>query len=100
MKRYEFRLWFANALIIVAALVLVVLLFIRFVPGVAAATWLLPALTILVCVFALSFAVVETVVIYRTWKSESPGEADKPDVPPLPEPQREASQDPSPPEQP
>lgn len=100
MKRYEFRLWFANALMIVAALVLVVLLFMRLFPGASSAAWLLPALTILVSVCALAFAVVEAIIIYRTWKAESPGDAVKPDVPPKPEPQREASQDPSPPEQP
>ena len=99
MKRYQFRLWFANALIIIAALVLVFFLFIRFVPGVSSAAWLLPALTVLVCACALAFAAVEASAIYRAWKSESSGGAARPDIPPQPELQREKNPDPSPPEQ-
>jgi hypothetical protein len=98
MKRYEFRLWFANALMIVAALVLAVLLFLRLVPGVSSAAWLLPALTVLVSACALAFAAVEAVFLYRTWKAESPDAAIR-DIAPPPETTPESEPDRSPTEQ-
>ena len=98
MKRYKFQIWFAHALIFVAALVLVVLLFVRFVPGVSSSVWILPALTILVSVCALVFAIFEAIVICRTWKLESSGTAEKQDAPSQPE-QQETRRDPSPPDE-
>jgi len=72
MKRYGFRLWSANALAVVALLVLLVFLLGHFVPGLAQpADALLPALTVLVCACSLLFAVVEAVFLYRSWRSAS-----------------------------
>ncbi len=72
MKQYGFRLWFANALIVVSALVLVVFLLEQVLPGFQeAASWLIPILVLLVCVSALVFAAFEAIFIYRNWKKET-----------------------------
>ena len=68
MKQYGIRLWLANALIVVALVVLVVFLIGQFAPSAAdAINALLPVLAVVVSVCALSFAVMEAILLYREW---------------------------------
>lgn len=74
MKRYGFRLWFANLLIVVSALTLTVLLLGQYVPALAKTTAeLLPPMTLLSAALAFLFAVSEAIFLYRNWKSSSRG---------------------------
>ncbi|NLI54853.1 MAG: hypothetical protein GX417_11145 [Clostridiales bacterium] len=77
MKRYGFRLWFANLLLVVAALVLAVFLLGRLVPALSdTVNALQPVLIVVVSVCALAFAVVEAISIYRNWKASAKKSAD------------------------
>ena len=72
MKRYGFRLWFANLLIVVSALTLTVLLLGQYVPALAqTAEKLLPPMTLLCAALAFLFAFSEAVFLYRSWKASS-----------------------------
>lgn len=72
MKRYGIRLWLANALIVVALVVLVVFLIGRFVPSAAdAVDALLPVLAVVVSACAILFAVLEGILLYREWVQAS-----------------------------
>lgn len=72
MKRYGIRLWLANALIVVALVVLVVFLIGRFVPSAAdAVDALLPVLAVVVSACAILFAVLEGILLYRDWVQAS-----------------------------
>lgn len=72
MKQFRYRLWFANALIVAALLVLCVLLAGQLAPTFAGtATALLPALAIIVSTCALAFALLEAVLLYRNWKKDA-----------------------------
>lgn len=75
MKQITFRLWFANALIVLALLVLLVLLAGTLVPDSARTTTaLLPVLAGIVSVCAIAFALLEAVFLYRSWKSDAPSQ--------------------------
>ena len=68
MKQYGIRLWLANALIVVALVVLVVFLIGQFAPSTAGTIdALLPVLAIVVSVCAILFAVFEGILLYREW---------------------------------
>ncbi len=77
MKQYRYRLWCANTLIVAALLALAVWLLGRIVPALTeTSAALLPALTIVVSVCALTFAILEAIFLYRGWESEAAREGE------------------------
>ncbi len=72
MKRYGFRLWFANLLIVVSALTLLILALGQYVPALTdTAASLLAPLAFLGSALAFAFALFEAVFLYRSWKAST-----------------------------
>ena len=70
MKQFVFRFWCANLIIILSFIVLVVSLLEQYVaPLNETINELTPVLTIISSASALSFALYEAVLLYRSWKA-------------------------------
>lgn len=70
MKRYGFRIWVANFLIVGAFSVIVFIVLARFIPQLSPVPELLfETLVLIVCAIALLFAILEAVLLYREWKA-------------------------------
>jgi Na+-transporting NADH:ubiquinone oxidoreductase subunit NqrE len=76
MKRYGFRLWFANLLIVVSALTIIILLLGQFAPALTEpVAALLPYMALSCAAVAFLFACSEAVFLYRGWKAASRGKS-------------------------